>query len=265
MNVNHAQDALNEMTEDSIPSNTVSSVINGIRTVGPIITAVLSNNSIEIEEDLSELLSGAKKLMDQVNSLMLKIRSELKQNELAAINAVCIKVVSENWRLKQELYDDWAHILVKAMTEPNISTENSQANFSTQEGIDLCAQMTVSAQVLTALKLEYEEPLCEDKYLRAIEKLNESVNQAVDKLTDFHIPYEDAESARSVILTQAGNIFTAVIARESMNHRSYLRRLALEENPLPTEELSLDEMNRQFSVAMNAFVEAVYENSRDVH
>lgn len=267
---NPALDALKELGEENMTSLTkiadssLPVIVNGIMTCGPIISAALSWDSLEIDKDINEMLNASKNLIAEVLS-ELQLRSILlTENERAAVNGFCLRVVSENWRKAEEVYDDWTSSIVNSLLAAGISSESGDGTFLTQPGKELSARIFASGRIMCALQVENVFKPIDQLFPRAIKTLTVSVDKAVSKLTQFHIPYEDAESIHHHLMRQASDIFVSVIARESKIYRTLKKSPAHLDNP-NSDEISFDEIVRQYSLSMDSFVTSIYVNSRMVN
>jgi hypothetical protein len=262
-NDNPALLALREVDESTIDSD-MQRIINGIKTCGPIISAAINNDSSSIDSDIDDMLSEAQKLIKQVLSSQELCFNQLKANEIAAINAFCIKVVCENWKQSQEVYEEWPNAIVHSLLKSGICAEYRSSEFKTEAGCDLASNILACGEIFCTLVKLSKSFDSTTIYQTLTKQLFNSVDKAVEKLTKFHIPFEDANLIRHHFTIQAGRIFVSVIEREYSNFTNSQRHSTLsDDNHKP--QLSFDEICRFFSTAMDSFVTSIYVNSRMVN
>lgn len=262
-NDNPALRALREVDGSSFDED-MRLIINGIKTCGPIISAAINSDSNSIDTDIDDMLTEAQKLITQVLNSTELGASRLKDNEIAAVNAFCIRVVSENWKQSQEVYEEWPKAIVHSLLKSGICAEYRSSEFNTGIGSDLAANIHACSEIFCAL-LNLPKTFDSTKaYQQLTKQLFHSVDRAIEKLTKFHIPFEDADLIRHHFTIQAGRIFVSVIQREYSIFTNSQRHSALsEDNTKP--QFSFEEICRFFSTAMDSFVTSIYVNSRMVN
>lgn len=265
---NPALAALKDIVDDAEHAGSghedrIFAIINGIKTCGPIVSAALSTDSMEIDNDIDEMLSSAKRLIDSVSEDIVKIVSSISDSEKAAINAFCIRVVSENWRQSQEVYEEWRSAIVQALIKSGISAEYRTTDFASTPGYELAANIIACGDVFCALSQVALHDEVQEVYARCVKELYTAVDKAIEKLTQFHIPYEDADLVRHHFTIQAGRLFVSVINREYRNFKNQ-QRLSTLSNDEKSISFSYEEIYRHFKSAMDSFVTAIYVNSRMV-
>jgi len=249
---------------DSIENDTLFAIVNGIKTCGPFFSAALSCESIEIDKDIDEMLSSAKMLITDVHSELDRKAIPISDSERAAINAFCIRVIAENWQNSQEIFDEWVLPITRALIKTGISAEYRSSDFNTLPGSEITANIIGSGDIFNALNSDPHIPFDEDVYMKCVKDLHMSCNKAVDKLTQFHIPYEDADQVRHHITIQASRIFVSVIRSEFKHFQDNRRHLSISESK-ETIAFSFEDIYRRFRTAMDSFVTAIYVNSRMVN
>ncbi|MFA0809403.1 hypothetical protein [Microbulbifer epialgicus] len=250
-----------EQTSTSTVSRPLTSIVNGINTCGPIVSALLLSDSNNIDSDIDEMLFAAKSLIQEVSSTL---SIEVDDQILSAINAFCIKVVTENWKASQEVYEEWSSAIVQALTYTGISSEYSSYDFSMLSGYELVANIVASSEIFCILQSITSSIDHNHSYELSIKAVFDSVEKAIDKLSQFHIPYEDADLVRHHFTIQAGKIFAAVISCDFKLFESQQRLNAISDDKV-SNEFQIGESIRRFSAEMDSFVTAIYVNSRMVN
>lgn len=259
---NPALRALNEV-EGSPFEEDLRLIINGIKTCGPIISAAINSDTSSIDNDIDEMLTEAQKLISQVINSRELSAGQLKDNEIAAVNAFCIRVVCQNWKKSQEVYEEWPKAIVQSLLKSGICAEYRASEFRSDIAFDLAANIHACSEIFCALLKLPKYLNSTAAYEQLTKQLFHTVDKAIDKLTKFHIPFEDADLIRHHFTIQAGRIFVSVIEREHYIFTNSQRHSALSDehnNP----QFSFDEVCRFFSIAMDSFVTSIYVNSRMV-
>lgn len=267
---NPALDALQNLLEETTPSNpsasppSITAIVNGIKTCGPMVSAALCWDSIEIDKDIDDMLRAAQKLIAGVKSELVVRRIELSDSEHAAVNAFCIRVVSENWKAAQEVYPDWVTPVVNALLAAGISAEIRSSDFVTPSGSEIAADILACSEIFCALTDSCKLAREPQGYAQSVREVHKAVNKAIDKLTQFHIPYEDADLIRHHVMLQAGRIFNAIVSCENKAHAASQKQVAADPGA-DSGDFSFDEVLRRFQTAMESFVTSIYVNSRMVN
>jgi hypothetical protein len=266
---NPALDALKDIVDEPISAQNsmnevaIMSIVNGIKTCGPFFSAALTVDSLEIDKDIDEMLSSARKLISDVQSELSRRGINTSDSESAAINAFCIRVISENWEKSQEVFEEWVMPITQALIKIGISAEYRSTDFKTSSGSEITANIIASGDLFNALNKTQLIPFSEKIYLSCVKVLHKACNSAIDKLIQFHIPYEDTDQVRHHIIMQAGRIFVSVIQSE-FKHFNDSKRLASISDHHEDSHFSFEEIYRKFNVSMDSFVTAIYVNSRMV-
>jgi len=262
---NPALEALNNL-ENKNPETSPTPlpyIVNGIRTCGPLFAAALSYDSLEIDKDIDEMLDATKSLIESVKTVLVKKGINVSEYENSAINAFCIRVVAENWKTSQEVFESLVDPVVTSLEEQGISAEIGLKEIQTHAGEEITANIIVTGEIFSVLhghpRLEIENTMC----AQCIKEVLKSAKRAVEKLTQFHIPYEDAEAVSGHITLQAGNIFVAILKREIKLFEDNQRRSSMSDENV-SNDISFETIFRTYKVAMNGFVDAIYVNSRMV-
>ena len=253
--IEHAQDQDYdidlEKKRDVMYANAVK---NGIRTCGPIVSAALSAPGVRIDDDINKIISAAKALIVDVVSTFKKKSIQLSDHEVSAINAFCIRVVSESWVNSQDMHKGWVDSVVDSLTAAGICAE-IEAPPPSLEGETLAANISSSVEIFCALNSSASIPYLKEAHSECVQILSVSVEEAVNKLSKFNIPYEDTEQIRHHLTIQASKIFASVIRREfNQCHQDEQRT-----------DISYDEICQHFKVAMDGFVFSIYTNSKMVN
>lgn len=251
-----------ESIEKNADSNShIESIINGIKTCAPLYAAVLNTESLEIEKDINEMLFQSKKLISDVHKKLKNKGIQITVEETAAINAFCIRVISENWKKSQEIYDEWVNPITQSLLQVGICAEYRSSDLNTQIGHEIIATIIAAGEILNALNSGTRVTFNESDYSTCIKTLNEAVNQAIEKLTQFHIPYEDADQVRHHLTKQSGEIFVSIIHNE-LDFFKESERQKMVSGGSEKIVFSIGDVCRKFQCRMNTFVTAIFVNSR---
>lgn len=253
-----------DQTDGASDDHAIIAIVNGIKTCGPLYAAALCCDSMEIDKDIDEMLAAAKNLITNVNSELYNKSVNVTDVETATINAFCIRVISENWKQSQEIFDDWVSPIVSSLVKNGICAEYRSTDFNTLPGSDTAANIVAGGDIFSALNSDFQIPFDLEVYSKCIKELHKSANKAIEKLTQFHIPYEDADQIRHHITIQAGRIFDSVIRRE-LKHYKNSQRLSSISDSKSNEQIPFEEVFRHFRTSMDSFVSAIYVNSRMVN
>jgi len=245
-------------------SNALFAIVNGIKTCGPFFSAALSCESMEIDKDIDEMLSSAKMLITDVHSELDRKSISISDSERAAINAFCIRVIADNWQSSQEIFDEWVLPITQALIKTGISAEYRSSDFNTLPGSEITANIIGSGDIFNALNSDPQIPFNDEVYMKCVSDLHVSCNKAVEKLTQFHIPYEDADQVRPHITIQASRIFVSIIRCEFKHFHDNQRLSSISESG-DNIQFSFETVYRKFRTAMDSFVTAIYVNSRMVN
>lgn len=260
---NPAAAAINEISGAvKTPCRQSSRVLNGIRTCGPIVSAALSRDEGELDHDIEEMLNAAQKLINDVKAELHSKNVDTNDDESAAINSFCIAVISMNWTQSQEIYRDWVNPIVNAITKPDISSEYVTDYNSSTDGELLASNIISASEVFTSLSSNPEMNLTEF-FPKAVHEIHQNINKAINKLSNYHVTSESTDLIRHHLTIHAGKIFKAIIDREHRIHVESQRRSSInKDSNNEVLSFSFEEILRNFDIAMDSFVTAIYTNSR---
>lgn len=262
---NPALDALRKIDADRTQPGQASlpHIVNGIKTCGPLFAAALSFDTTEIDKDIDEMLDATKSLIENVKEILFQKNIGITDFESSAINAFCIRVVAENWKSSQEVFDTLVNPVVASLEEQGLSAELDTREMQTHAGEEVSANIIVTGEIFSILHgctfLKIESNTCSI----CLKEVLKASKRAIEKLTQFHIPYEDAEAVSGHITMQAGKVFSSILKREIRLYQENQRYSAMTEST-NKEPFSFDNVFRSYHTAMNGFVDAIYANSRMV-
>lgn len=261
---NSALDDLTNGTAASLPpaKETTGSIINGLRTCGPLFSAIFSHNTNDYKDDFQEILSQAKNLIDSVTKNLTDQKINVDDLKKAGINAFCIKVVAESWTTQEEVLPNLSESISQALLKQGISADIENIEFENPLTQELFTNISSSAYIFSALK-KHSSINIQDNFVNAcMTELTAATKKAIKKLEKFHIPHEDADSVKHHITIEACNILVAIIDRNIENYLVKVKKNSINNTAGTVEPFSFKETGEDFTSAIDVFITSIYVNSR---
>lgn len=261
-------DALDELMNNSSSKNNqtptphdTEKVINGLRTCGPLLSAVFSHNSNNHKEDFEEILTDAKSLIETVTSSLEEKGIQVDHLKKSGINAFCIKVAAESWINEEEVIPDLSSAITTALVKQGISAELDGVDFDNPKTQSLMTNISAFSAIFAVFKKQSSLKISDDFTAVCMSELSKATERAIRKLEQFHIPLEDTDVVRHHITIEGCNILIAIIERNIENYLDTARRAAVSGSG-PGQEFSFEQTGKDFNAAIDVFIQSIYVNSR---
>jgi len=236
-------------------------ILNALKTVSPLIAAVLAHKTIDFVDDLENLLIASHKLIRNViTKLQMNGVTETTSNEVSAINALCISALAMDWTKNRDISGDWSSALVNAVMVCGISAEQEMSLATSQSALLLSANIRAAAYIYTEIHDTVGVDNIDTLFALSIRTLDERVKDAIKRLASFHITEEDTNEAYRLLVDAAAKVFLAVWKRERRIYEMEQRNRSYSGEEQPTFNISV--VLRYFELAMKALVSGIYSTSR---
>lgn len=241
---------------------TVSSIINGLRTCGPLFSAIFSKNTNNPRADIQEIISSTKELIDEVIKNLKGQDIELDELKISGINAFCVNVSANNWMHQEEILPNLGVAISDALVTQGISSEIKVSEFENPYTQQLFTNISACAYIFSTIKKYSQLDIPDSFVAMCMADITKSTDKSVTKLEQFHIPHQDFDLIRHHITIELCNILIAIMERNIKSHIQKIKEESLTGKESTLISFSFKQTSDDFLEATNVFIDSIYKNSR---
>jgi len=188
-------------------------IINGSRTLSPIISALIRGGMVDTSAELDKLLHQIKQLQNLILRKVISSKYKISQPHYVSINrianSICCQFYETGIVLNFESIADWVAILLET---DDIYAESIQQEYTDDDfSLQFMALSSISVTLISHLLLLKEEDENGDFVNDILQETVETVDAKIDTLYDDFINPNQSMKIRHHLLEQANTLLSAIL------------------------------------------------------